>query len=226
MVVSFPLLIRMYTKKVKTVEITYTTTIIELNNDFRIEPKKNDPQIATKIPFHTKPESPFEVIYDSLITMDDRKKDTLNHANASSAILSDTLSSFQNNLKDTSDSKGGSGFQETTLLTSSTPFQLAQVDKSPLFKGGNAAMLTFLEKNIQYTAQAKRDGVVGKIYASFIINAKGEIEAVKILKGLGSGLDEDVVRALYRMPPWEHGYFQGKPVSTILNIPVSFNLTQ
>ena len=226
MVVSFPLLIRMFTKKVKAVEITYSTTVIELNNDFRIEPMKNEPKIVAKLPDHTKPEAPFQVINDSLITTDHRNKDTLDHANESTDISSDTLSSSQNNLTDTSLARGGSGLQRITLLTSSTPFQLAQVDKSPQFKGGYVAMLKFLEKNIRYTAQAKREGVVGKIYASFIISSNGEIEAVKILKGLGSGLDEDVVRALYRMPAWEPGYFRGKPVSTILNIPVSFNLTQ
>lgn len=226
MVVSFPLLIRMYTKKVKAVEITYSTTVVELNNDFRIEPKKNEPEIAAKLPDHTKPEAPFQVINDSLFSTDHRNKDTLDHANESTAISSDTISSSQSNLTDTSVARGGSYLHGTTLLTSSTPFQLAQVDKSPQFKGGDVAMFKFLEKNIRYTAQAKREGVVGKIYASFIINSNGEIEAVKILKGLGSGLDEDVVRALYRMPAWEPGYFRGKPVSTILNLPVSFNLTQ
>ena len=80
--------------------------------------------------------------------------------------------------------------------------------------------------NIHYNEQAKMAGVKGRMYASFIINSSGKVEMVKILRGLGYGLDEEVIRVLNSMPPWKPGYFRGKPVSTIMNIPVSFNLLQ
>ena len=58
------------------------------------------------------------------------------------------------------------------------------------------------------------------------LSQKGEVGAIKIIHSLGYGLDEEVERVLDMMPVWKPGYYHGNPVSTVLNLPVSFNLIQ
>ena len=79
--------------------------------------------------------------------------------------------------------------------------------------------MSFLQKNIRYSETARSADASGHVYASFIINSKGEVEAIKIIRGLGFGLDEEVMRVIGIMPKWEPGYYHGKAVSTIFNLP-------
>jgi len=113
-----------------------------------------------------------------------------------------------------------------TIASAEPLMSVAAVDKSPQFPGGEQALMTFLERNITYSDEARRAQASGKVYASFIINSKGEIESIKIIRKMGYGLDEEVVRVLNKMPRWQPGIFHGKAVSTILNLPVSFSLLQ
>ena len=106
----------------------------------------------------------------------------------------------------------------------SKPFAMASVDQIPSFPGGEEAMLKFLSKNIHYTEIAIGSNVTGRVYASFIVDEEGKITDIKIMRGLGYGLEEEVVRVLGIMPDWTPGKYQGRRVKTILNMPVFFSL--
>ncbi len=58
----------------------------------------------------------------------------------------------------------------------------------------------------------------------FVVNSDGKIENVKILRGLGYGLDEEVLRVVNKMPDWIPGKQNGKEVNVQFNLPVNFNL--
>jgi TonB family protein len=63
-----------------------------------------------------------------------------------------------------------------------------------------------------YTDEARQAKVEGKIFIEMIIRKDGTIEGLKLLKGLGYGLDEaaiDIISKKWRFSP---GTFQGKPV--------------
>ena len=51
-----------------------------------------------------------------------------------------------------------------------------------------------------------------------------EFEIFKVLKSLGSGLDEEAVRVLEASPNWKPGIQNGKPVRVQYTLPISFNL--
>ncbi len=170
--------------------------------------------------------TPFRVLKDSLLTRETKKDTVVRITNESIAVNSKGNDSSNDTSTDHSPLNSVSGNTTTTSIASTQPYNSASVDKLPQFHGGEAALMNFLENNIHFIEPAKRAGVNGRIYASFIINSKGEVEAIKILHGLGYGLDEEVVRVLNSMPRWEPGYFHGTAVSTIMNIPVSFSLIQ
>lgn len=101
---------------------------------------------------------------------------------------------------------------------------IASVDVPPSFPGGENAMMKFLKKNLKFTALAFDNGISGKVYVSFVIDEKGKPVEISIMRSLGYGMDEEVVRVVGMMPIWTPGRFHGREVKTALVLPVSFNL--
>ena len=74
-----------------------------------------------------------------------------------------------------------------------------------------------------YSEEARRANVEGTVELSAVIRKDGSIEVVKVLRGLGLGLDENAIKALkkWRFRP---GMKDGRPVDVALNIEVRFSL--
>lgn len=96
------------------------------------------------------------------------------------------------------------------------------VEEQPQFPGGENARQLFLAQNIQYPEKAKANNIEGIVFATFIVETDGTISHVKILKGIGSGCDEEVIRVLKKMPAWKPGFQRGKNVRVKINMPVKF----
>lgn len=99
------------------------------------------------------------------------------------------------------------------------------VDHMPQFaEGGDKGLLNFLANNIKYPAQAKDGNVQGRVIISFIVTSTGEVKDFVVLKGIGSGCDEEAIRVLKNMPPWIPGMLQGEKVNVRVSLPVNFVL--
>lgn len=85
-------------------------------------------------------------------------------------------------------------------------------------------MLKFFSKNVRYTRLAKEINIQGTVIAEFVVNKKGQIERVKILRGLGAGLDEEVLRVINKMEGWKPGKQNKRPVNVLYRVPVKFKL--
>lgn len=92
----------------------------------------------------------------------------------------------------------------------------------PEYPGGTNAMYKFIAANLRMPRAAKRAGVTGRVFLSFMIEATGEITHVGVLKGIGFGCDEEAVRLVESMPKWKPGKQDGKPVRAKYNLPISF----
>lgn len=79
--------------------------------------------------------------------------------------------------------------------------ELSQV---PLFVGGPTEYRDFIAANLRYPNVAKEFDIRGTVIATFVIGANGypEKESRKIVKGLGYGCDEEVLRIINLMPRW------------------------
>jgi protein TonB len=104
---------------------------------------------------------------------------------------------------------------ETIFLISENP---------PLPQGGYEGFTKYLQKNLKYPEQAKRMNVEGKVYVQFIIDKDGTPTDITVLKGIGSGCDEEAIRVIKNMPKWEPGKQRGKPVKVRMSLPVVFRL--
>jgi periplasmic protein TonB len=81
-----------------------------------------------------------------------------------------------------------------------------------------------LGKNLKYPTQAKRIGTEGKVFVEFIVNKNGEPSDLKVIRGIGSGCDEEAMRVL-ALTKWEPGKQRGKPVRVKMVMPISFILS-
>ncbi len=99
-----------------------------------------------------------------------------------------------------------------------------KVDKMPSFDGGNEAMVRFMVDNIKYPEVAKTKGIQGTVFVTFVVRKDGSVTGAKILRGIGSGCDEEAVRVVKAMPKWIPGENGGKPVDVVFNLPVKFLL--
>ena len=97
-------------------------------------------------------------------------------------------------------------------------------DKQPVFPGGDEARSKFFAENIKYPAEAMKNKVTGKVFVSFNVAKNGAVTDVKLVKGIGSGCDEEAVRVVKLMPKWKPGEYKGKPVETNFVMPIKFAL--
>ena len=90
--------------------------------------------------------------------------------------------------------------------------------------GGNGAIVAAIQKATRYPPLALRNQVEGRIFVSFTVNAQGDVSDVKVVKGLGSGLDEETIRAVKTLPKFIPGKQNGRSVSVSFTVPITFKI--
>lgn len=98
------------------------------------------------------------------------------------------------------------------------------VENMPRFLGKEMSYFhTYIGNNIHYPDQTGLN-IHGKIYISFIVNEIGELEDIKVLKGLHPDFDAEAVRTIQNSPPWYPGFHDGFPVKVKFLFPIVFLL--
>ena len=100
------------------------------------------------------------------------------------------------------------------------------VDEKPVFPGGEMAMMEFIGANIHYPDKAIKDGKQGTVVCQFVVNSKGKISDVKIMRSVSPEMDAEAVRVIKSMPTWTPGKQDGKAVNTAYTLPIRFRLNQ
>jgi protein TonB len=96
--------------------------------------------------------------------------------------------------------------------------------EGPLPVGGDVkAPIAINRAKPDYTDAARKARVTGVVVVEAIVNKQGEVEQVKVLKGLPMGLSEQAVEAVkkWRFHP---GTLNGQPVEVIFDLTVNFTL--
>jgi periplasmic protein TonB len=98
------------------------------------------------------------------------------------------------------------------------------VEEMPSFPGGEGELAKFLGANIVYPQIAKESGIQGTVYVSFVVDSKGKVTDVRVLRGIGGGCDEEALRVVRMMPSWHPGKQNGQSVRVQFNMPIRFTL--
>lgn len=100
-------------------------------------------------------------------------------------------------------------------------------DYKPSFLG-SVDPKVFLQKwvyqYLKYPDAAVRAGIQGKVLVDFIIDEKGKVRDVKVLKGVDELLDAEAVRVISASPAWKPGIVKGKKVKSEISMYVEFRL--
>ena len=100
------------------------------------------------------------------------------------------------------------------------------VEAQPEFEGGINGFRGYIANEIRYPLQARQDGVEGRVDVQFVVEKDGSLSAVKAIKGIGSGCDEEAVRVLENAPRFKPGSQNGKPVRVRMVVPITFKLNE
>jgi TonB family protein len=68
--------------------------------------------------------------------------------------------------------------------------------------GGKRAFKQYLENNMQYPPEAVLNNVEGRVTVTFEVESSGSLRDFKVIKGIGSGCDEEVIRLIQAGPKW------------------------
>ncbi|HZV71256.1 MAG TPA: energy transducer TonB [Saprospiraceae bacterium] len=101
----------------------------------------------------------------------------------------------------------------------------SHVEKMPSFPGGVEAMYKFIYTNIKYPAKARMNRISGQVTISFYVNEEGYLKDISVIKGPGSGLDEEAMRVVELMNEdhrWNPGMHDGKKVPVAYTLPIKF----
>ncbi len=98
------------------------------------------------------------------------------------------------------------------------------VEEMPSFPGGQSAMVNYLQQNLTYPQESQKNGIMGKVWVSFIVDKTGDIRSVEVIKGINSELDNEARRLISNMPNWNPGKQRGEYVSVKQSIPINFAL--
>lgn len=100
-------------------------------------------------------------------------------------------------------------------------------DVRPSFLGSTDPQ-QFLKKwvyvYLKYPREAVSNGIQGRVMVDFIIDEKGKVRDVKVLKGADPLLDEEAVRVIEASPDWKPGKVGGKKVKCEMTVSVEFKL--
>ncbi|MDD3038479.1 TonB family protein [Bacteroides sp.] len=99
-------------------------------------------------------------------------------------------------------------------------------EKMPEFTGGQQALMKYLSTNVQYPAEAQKNGIGGRVIVQFVIMEDGSIAQEKIVRGVEPSLDAEALRLVKQMPKWIPGTEQGVPVKVRYNVPIFFRMTE
>jgi len=96
--------------------------------------------------------------------------------------------------------------------------------KAPIISSGET-FYKYISKNLFYPQKAKEEAISGKVYLSFIITQTGEVENVRVVRGVNIVLDKEAARFLRELKFSSPPTLNGIPQKVRVLLPLSFRLT-
>jgi Ca-activated chloride channel family protein len=114
----------------------------------------------------------------------------------------------------------GTVVTEEAEVEDSSPLYIA--DEMPEYTGGLEAFKKYIYDNIVYPDELRNKNLKGRIFVQFTVDPDGSLADIKILRGLNTLLDNEVIRIIKKAPKWKPGLKGGKPVKVVLTVALEF----
>ena len=82
----------------------------------------------------------------------------------------------------------------------------------------------YIQANLKYPKTAYKDNISGTVYLTFVIDNKGIIKNIQIIKGIRDDLNKEAIRLVSSMPKWTPGMYKGRYITAEYKLQVKFIL--
>ena len=89
---------------------------------------------------------------------------------------------------------------------------------------GKKAFKTYLENNLNYPEEAKRNNIEGTVILELSIDPTGKIDSIDLKRSVGYGCDEEATRLVREGPDWESAKKGNTSVKDKVRVKVKFKL--
>lgn len=107
-------------------------------------------------------------------------------------------------------------------VTSAARANTRLADSPPTPVGGFDAYQKYLDKNKQTPEAAQRANLRGIVQIDFTINVDGSLTGFTVVKALGLGCEEEVLRLIQKGPKWSPAIQNGEPKAATTRVSVTF----
>lgn len=105
-------------------------------------------------------------------------------------------------------------FAQEEFHTNSTP---------PVYSEGISALHRFIKDNICYPETVEKEAVSGIVTVSYVINQQGNVENVKLVRGIDPAYDTEAIRVTKMITGWQPALQWGRPVEAKMLMQIEFN---
>jgi protein TonB len=201
----------------------FETTLVDLTELFVPPPPTPEPQLNTAPPA---PKLPTNQMVNPIVVTDKKVIDDTDDGKLPDELRDPDTGNKADNKGDgkITDNNDGRNTKITNLDSiSNVPFRV--VEEMPEFPGGIEALTKYLSSQVKYPRQYLEMNVNGTVYLSFVINKKGKVTDITVLKGLreSDAFEIEAMKAISSMPDWKPGKQNSKEVSVMYTLPVAFH---
>ncbi len=97
-----------------------------------------------------------------------------------------------------------------------------KIDQHAEFIGGDGALRTYLIEQKQYSDEAKKKDIQGRVNISFVIDKNGKVQDPKVIRSIHPLIDTEALRLINTMPDWSPAELKGEPVESKQILPIIF----
>jgi len=99
------------------------------------------------------------------------------------------------------------------------------IDTIAKFRGGDPAIISFINSNVVYPEEAKRNNIQGRVIVRFMVTASGDIVGAKVMNKVDKALGDEAIRVIIlTRGKWRPAKSGDKNVNCFFSAPVTFQL--
>ena len=114
------------------------------------------------------------------------------------------------------------GKQTATETQPATTNEVGYTQAAPL--NGYPDLYNYFSTNLIYPAEALKDSIEGIQTISFVITAEGKVGQIESVNSLGEPFEKECRRLIENMPVWKPATLDGKPVTSKMSLPLTFQI--
>lgn len=100
----------------------------------------------------------------------------------------------------------------------------SSVETMPEYPGGMKYFKRYIDRNLKYPEEAKRNKIEGVVVMQFVVEKNGDITSPKVVRRLEASLDSVAMNLIKGMPRWTPASDHGVKVRCKYSVPIAFKI--